>query len=63
MIIINQASTGLSAILDIIKQVKLKSERLSLTEPDLVANHTIYSNLLEVAGLMINFRIACVYTT
>ena len=50
MIIINQASTGLSAILDIIKQVKLKSERLSLTEPDLVANHTIYSNLLEVAG-------------
>lgn len=63
MMIINQASTGLSTILDI-KQVKLKSERLSLTELDLVAYHTMlspYFKLLYVAGLMVNFRIAGFY--
>ena len=39
---INQAPTELSAIVEIIKQVKTKSERVVyLTEVDLVAHHAI----------------------
>ena len=39
---INQAPTELSAIVEIIKQVKTKSERIvSLTEVDLVAHHAV----------------------
>ena len=71
---INQAPTELSTIEEIIKQVKIKSERLSLTEVALVAGHAIYSKFLEVLTLhddtvamsMINlrmgdFHIACVF--
>ena len=71
---INQAPTELCTIEEIIKQVKIKSERLSLTEVALVAGHAIYSKFLEVLTLhddtvamsMINLRmgdfyIACVF--
>ena len=67
---INQAPTELSTIVEIIKQVKIKSERLSLTELDLVANHATYSKLLEVLTLhdhavarsMINLRMGGFHT-
>lgn len=50
-LLINQAPTELTTIVEIIKQVKIKSERLSLTEVDLVADHAIYFKFLEVLML------------
>ena len=40
--------TELSTIVEIVKQVKLKSQALSLKEVDLVADHAIFSKLLKV---------------
>ena len=70
---INQLPTKLSGIVEIVKQLKLKSQALSLKEVDLVADHAIFSKLLEVitgsdpeARSLINlrmggFHIACVF--
>ena len=64
----------MSTIAEIVKQVRLNGEHISVTEVDLVADHAIYSKLLEVLTLtndiiaksMINLRIgdfhtACVF--
>ena len=70
---INQAPTKLSTIVEIVKQVKLKSQALSLKEVDLVADHAIFSKLFGViTGLdpetksrinlrMGGFHIACAF--
>ena len=45
---INQAPAELSTIAEIVKQVKLKFQALSLKEVNLVADHAIFSKLFEV---------------
>ena len=44
----NQAPAELSTIAEIVKQVKLKFQALSLKEVNLVADHAIFSKLVEV---------------